>query len=289
LVEQPAVDPCSFRGSTAVETSGEFREACPESIGFGTVTLSEACRKERRCNSKRQERAETEVVLVMKVLPLVGTELRSAVIGMVAGNAWIQKQKGCRSVRLRIVHSDRQKMYLEHKRDILQNLFSGWEIPIHAFNNSGYPGVRLETRDHPKLRAIYRWFYKNGEREFSWKVLRYLTPIGIAIWYMDDGSLSFKRRDGKIHGREIHLNTYCSLEEAQTIQDYFRTVWGISWTIVANKGWFRLRMGAQEAQKFFKIIEPYVIPDMRYKVDLNYQDRPAQPEAPDTRPCNPGG
>jgi hypothetical protein len=36
---------CSFRGITAVETSGEFREACPESIGFGTVILSEACRR----------------------------------------------------------------------------------------------------------------------------------------------------------------------------------------------------------------------------------------------------
>jgi hypothetical protein len=191
---------------------------------------------------------------------------------MVAGDAGIRQQKGCRSVSLRIVHSIKQKEYLEYKRDILQNLFKEWEIPIHLFNNSGYPGVRLETRNHPRLRTIYKWFYRDGKKMVSKRVLEYLTPIGIAIWYMDDGSLSFKRREGKIHGREVHLNTYCSLEEAKVIQGYFRDVWDISWTIVPNKGLFRLRMGAKEAQRFFKLIEPHVIPVMRYKIDLKYQN-----------------
>ena len=216
----------------------------------------------------------------MKVLPLVGTELRSAIVGMVAGDAGLRKQKGCRSVSLRITHAERQGEYLAHKRDILQNLFKEWEIPIRPINNSGYPGVRLETRNHPKLRAIYKWFYSDGERRFSRRILNYLTPIGIALWYMDDGSLSYKKRAGKVHGREIHLNTYCSLEEAKVIQAYFKEVWDVSWTIVPNKGLFRLRMGASEAKKFFSIIEPHMIPTMRYKIELRYerqhdQQRPA--------------
>ena len=209
----------------------------------------------------------------MKVLPLVGTELRSAIVGMVAGDAGIRKQKGCRSVSLRITHANRQREYLEYKRDILQNLFKGWEIPLRPINNSGYPGVRLETRNHPKLRAIYKWFYSNGEKRFSRRILNYLTPIGIALWYMDDGSLSYKKREGEIHGREIHLNTYCSLEEAKIIQAYFKEVWDISWTVVLNKGLFRLRMGSNEARKFFTIINPYIIPIMRYKIDLGYVKR----------------
>jgi hypothetical protein len=206
----------------------------------------------------------------VKVLPLVGTELRSAIIGMVAGDAGIRKQKGCRSVNLRITHCEKQRKYLEYKRDILQNLFKGWEIPIRPINNSGYPGVRLETRNHPKLRAIYKWFYSDGKKRFSRRTLNYLTPIGMAIWYMDDGSLSYKKRGGKIHGREIHLNTYCSLEEAEVIQAYFEEVWDVSWTVVPNKGLFRLRMGSNEAKKFFAIISPYIIPMMRYKIDFGY-------------------
>ncbi|HEX8847750.1 MAG TPA: hypothetical protein VF791_24125 [Pyrinomonadaceae bacterium] len=216
----------------------------------------------------------------MKVLPLVGTELRAAIIGMVAGDACIRKQNFCRSVSLRIKHAERQKEYLEYKRDILQNLFKVWEISIRPINNSGYPGVSVETRTHPKLRAIHKWFYRDGKKRFSRRILNYLTPLGIALWYMDDGSLSYKKREGKVHGREIHLNTYCSLEEAKTIQAYFKEVWDVSWTIVPNKGLFRLRMGSSEAQKFFAIIAPYVIPTMRYKMDLKYvkqhkQEHPA--------------
>jgi len=216
----------------------------------------------------------------VNVLPLVGTELRSAIVGMVAGDARIRKQKGCRSVSLRITHAERQREYLEHKRGVLQNLFTGWEIPIRQINNSGYPGVKLETRNHPKLRAIYKWFYSDGGKRFSRRILNYLTPIGIALWYMDNGSLSYKKKEGQVHGREVHLNTYCSLEEARIIQAYFKEVWDVSWAVVPNKGLFRLRMGAIEAQKFFSIIEPHVIPTMRYKMDLKYvkqhdQQRPA--------------
>lgn len=206
----------------------------------------------------------------MKVLPLVGTELRSAVVGMVAGDAYIRKQNFCRSVSLRIKHAEKQREYLEYKRDILQNLFKAWEIPIKPINNSGYPGVQLETRTHPKLRAIHKWFYSDGKKRFSRRILNYLTPVGIAIWYMDDGSLSYKKREGQIHGREVHLNTYCSLEEAKVLQDYFKEAWDVSWTVVQNKGLFRLRMGSHEARKFFTIIAPYVIPTMQYKIDLRY-------------------
>jgi hypothetical protein len=207
----------------------------------------------------------------MKVLPLVGTELRSAIIGMVAGDAYIWKQKGCSSVSLRIRHAEKQREYLKFKRDILQNLFKKWEVPIQSFNNSGYPGVKIETRDHPRFRIIRKWFYSSGKKWFSRQILNYLTPLGIAIWYMDDGSLSLKKREGKVHGREIHLNTYCSLEEVRIIQAYFKEVWDVSWTIVPNKGLFRLRMGSNEARKLFNIIEPYIVPMMKYKTDLGYK------------------
>jgi len=219
-------------------------------------------------------------VLKMKVLPVVGTELRSAIIGMVAGDAGIRQQKGCRSVSLRICHAERQQEYLEYKRDILQNLFKEWKIVIKSINNSGYPGVWLGTRTHPRLRVIHKWFYNSGKKQFSRRVLNYLTPIGIALWYMDDGSLSYKRREGKIHGREIHLNTYCSFEEAKIIQTYFKEVWNMSWTLVFNKGFYRLRMGAGEAQKLFAIIEPYIIPSMKYKLDLKYTS--TSPQASDS-------
>src|SRR5271157_5037163 len=203
---------------------------------------------------------------------MVRAELRSAIVGMILGDGSIKQQKGCTSVSLSIVHSSKQKEYLEWKRNILQALFSEWKIPIVEFNNNNYPGVRVITRTHPKLKQVYRLFYK-PKKTISRKVLNYLTPIGIAIWYMDDGSLSLKKRNGAIHGREIHLNTYCTLEEASIIQEYFKERWCISWTIVSNKGLYRLRMGANEAKTLFKLIECYIIPCMKYKLDFKYNNK----------------
>jgi hypothetical protein len=215
----------------------------------------------------------------MKVFPLSDTELISALVGMVAGDGNIHKQKNSPGVTLRLKHAERQKEYLEFKRDILQNLFPDWEIPIKSFDNSGYPGVKVETHDHPLLRTGYQWFYPHGKKRFSREVLNHLTPIGIAIWYMDDGSLSFKKRDGKVHAREVHLNTYCALEEVEVIRTYFNHAWDLSWTIILNKGLFRLRMGATEAMKFLRIIGPFIVPTMRYKTDLQYKYRAKQLQA----------
>jgi hypothetical protein len=204
---------------------------------------------------------------------MVGTELRSAILGMVAGDATIRKNRGSsnvKSVSLKIVHSEKQLEYLLFKRDILQKLYRNWEIQIQHFDNSGYSGVRINLRDHKRLRQIYKLFYRNGKKVFNLKALRYLTPIGVAIWYMDDGSLSFKRRKGVVHGREVHLNTYCSKEECEVIAGWFENTWNIRWKLVPNKGHYRLRMGSKEASKLFNLINPYIIPSMAYKTDLKY-------------------
>jgi hypothetical protein len=87
---------------------------------------------------------------------------------------------------------------------------------------------------------------------------------------MDDGSKSFKRRNGRIHAVEVTLNTYLSKEENEVIIGYFKDMWGVNWGLNKSKGRFRLRMGTQEAQKFFDLIRPYIIESMMYKVDLQF-------------------
>lgn len=204
---------------------------------------------------------------------MVRRELRSAIIGMVAGDAYIRKASRY-AAQMYIAHAERQREYLVFKRDILQNLFRGYTLSVKAFDNNGYPGVNLSTRKHPKLRAIHKWFYPSGKKYFSRRILNYLTPLGLAIWYMDDGCMSYKKRDGKIHGREIILNTYVSYSETRTIQIYFKEVWNLEWRINSERRGHRLEMGTREAIKFFSIIRPYVIPSMNYKIDFRYEKPP---------------
>ncbi|MCL1468830.1 hypothetical protein [Argonema galeatum] len=214
---------------------------------------------------------------------MVGTirEIRSALVGMIYGEATLRKNLGG-AVVLKIIHSERQKEYLEYKSQIIQSMF-GYELKVRSFDNNGYPGVELVTRNHARLRSLYPVIYKNGKKQFTQKGLKILTPLGIALWYLDDGSLSYKRREGKIHGRELTLNTYCSEAEAQLVKIYFEEQWDIHWTVVPNKSWWRLRMGAKEGRKLISLIDPFVTDCMRYKIDLKLKDT-ASATAPDI-PC----
>jgi hypothetical protein len=83
---------------------------------------------------------------------------------------------------------------------------------------------------------------------------------------MDDGSKSFKRKNGRIHAMEVTLNTYLPKENNEVIINYFQEVWGIKWGLNKSKGTWRLRMGTQEGRRFFDLISPVVLDSMRYKI-----------------------
>ncbi len=190
--------------------------------------------------------------------------LRAAVVGMVLGDAHIRPKRCTLAIR----HSARQKAYLHYKAKILEQLQKA-PIRVFPFNNSGYPGVRVETQRRPLYRRLRRLFYEEptGRKHVTRKVLDYLDPRGIAIWYMDDGSVSAKRRNGKVHAYELTLNTYIPRDENELIIRYFAETWDLRFGLNLSKGNWRLRMGTRQARRLAQLVAPYIVPTMRYKVD----------------------
>jgi len=82
--------------------------------------------------------------------------LRAAVVGMLLGDAHIRVQRYSLTIR----HSIRQEAYLRYKAGLLEELQKS-PIQVVRFNNSnnGYPGVRIETRQCPLYRRLYKLFY----------------------------------------------------------------------------------------------------------------------------------
>jgi len=189
--------------------------------------------------------------------------LRSAVVGMVLGGAHLNPKQ----YTLEIRHNIRQKVYLRYKADLLAQLQQS-SVQMIYFNEDGYSGVRLETRKHPLYRRLHKLFYGLArEKVVTRKGLDYLDPRGIAIWYMDNGAISAKRRQGKIHAYELVLNTGFTRAESELISQYFSEVWEVQFGLSLNKGRWRLRMGTQQARKLADLIAPYIIPAMGYKID----------------------
>ena len=190
-----------------------------------------------------------------------------AIVGMVLGDAHIHK----RDMVLCITHSIKQKEYLSFKRDILQQRQERL-IKISEYSDRGYSLCRISTTRKPIYRILRKKFYKNGVKTVSTKLLNKLTPLGIAIWFMDDGCTVYKKRqNGKIHSVEIILNTYLSKEQNEIIIKYFLDKWGLKFGLnrcgkkFSEKGIYRLRMGAKEGRKLMKLIGHYFVDCMKYK------------------------
>ena len=196
-------------------------------------------------------------------------EQKSILIAISIGDGYLAKDNNSKSVSLILKHSIKQKEYLIWKVNLVRSICGGKKNKIVEFNNSGFPGIRWGKANN-YFRVIRKWIYSNNRKIITRNILDKLNPIGIAIWYMDDGGLALKKRNGKIHAREIMLNTGLNKEQNQVIVDYFNEVWKIRFGIVKNNLVTRLRCGTVEAKKFIEIVKPYIITSMQYKIDMKY-------------------
>ena len=90
------------------------------------------------------------------------------------------------------------------------------------------------------------------------ELLDSLEPMGLAIWYMDDGSNN---------GKDITLNTHCfSRKEQKIIQALLLNKFGVVSTIVKDRNKLKIAIGYHQYQKFIDIVKPFIIESMNYKV-----------------------
>jgi hypothetical protein len=206
----------------------------------------------------------------------ISNEANQIILGGILGDGSINRVH--KNPRIHFSHSTIQKEYIFWKYEILkeEQLVVSPPKVIMSGNNQRFPQWRFQTKTSTKLQYFEQLFYKNGKKVVQRKILNMLTPLGLAVWYMDDGNLiihKYKKLDGStgIKSREIAINTQCfSYKEHEIIQKYFLKVWKIDTKIYKNKGSYRLVMNATNAKIFISLIEPYVIPSMQYKIDLQY-------------------
>ena len=196
---------------------------------------------------------------------------KSILIGLCLGDGYIYqgktiKKSGLRHCGILVKHGKNQKDYCVFKASLLEKCVNT-PVTVSEFNNSGFIGYKF-SKGHKYFRILRKWIYKDNIKTFSTKLLNKLTPASIALWYMDDGGLSAKKRNGTIYTYEIFLNTGKGKEDNQIIIDYFKNKWNIQFNQVKNNNVYRLRVNIREGGKFLKLVLPYTPECMKYKVTV---------------------
>ena len=167
-----------------------------------------------------------------------------------------------------IQHFTGKEDYVFFKKQLLEEITKK-PVNLRVIHLKDRDFIRLEPKQIPLTRILLKKLYPQGRKTVTRKLLNFLTIAGIAIWFLDAGAKSFKKKNGKIHALEITLNTALTLEENEIIISYFLEVWGFKWGLSKNKTTYRLRMGTQEGKRFLTFIKPYVPDSMLYKIETS--------------------
>lgn len=188
------------------------------------------------------------------------------IIGSLLGDARLEcRSKSIRAkhtARLRIHQSDKQKDYVFWKYDKLKDFVirtprftKVWHDPKR---NKDHYSWYFHTQSNEGLGLLHKLFYQNNIKVVPKNLIEILDPLGLAVWYMDDGSNN---------GSNITLNTHCfSNEEQEIIRDLFRDKFAIQTTLVKDRSKFKIAIGCYELPKFMSIVQPHIITSMSYKI-----------------------
>lgn len=177
---------------------------------------------------------------------------KSLIEGCMLGDGYMR----CKTnAHLQITHSINQKDYVDWKYQLLSEFIL---TPPKSYKGNGNRiGYRFFTRSLPIFTDYYRRFYR--KQKIIPKDLN-LTDLTLAVWYMDDGSKS---------GQSCYLNTqkFTSID-----QEYLIKILHDKYDLQAHrdkdKKYFRLRLSVSDSRKFVRIIEPYILLSMRYKLPI---------------------
>src|SRR5438477_1764566 len=104
------------------------------------------------------------------------------VLGSLMGDGNVSPNlRGGSGVRFRLGHGARQAAYLDWKVSLLGNIECSRRV-------DGRGAVFADFTPLPELEELRRAVYLGaGKKHLSWNYLKALTPLALAVWYLDDG------------------------------------------------------------------------------------------------------
>jgi 23S rRNA G2445 N2-methylase RlmL len=210
-------------------------------------------------------------------------DLKSFIIGMLLGDGYLHLGKNSINYNIGCTHNPKQYDYMIWKMEILKenlhknywtreidSVFSGKAI-FEGNKNKIYKMFHSILGSHTFITNIHKEMYENKKKIVPYSILDQLTPIGISVWFMDDGTLSIrKHKDGRNKTKCIFLHIQGFDSESQlNIQKYFNEKYNFESSLHKDREHLRLYIPARKTEDFLSIVNPYVslIDCMKYKLN----------------------
>ncbi len=183
---------------------------------------------------------------------------KEVLIGSILGDGHLAENWSKTNYRLKISQCKEQEEYVNWKYDI----FRDWvltEPKLHMKTNS----MRFATISHPEISRFRELFYQGRRKIIPENISELISPLTLAVWFMDDGNV--RKTNRTVYGYYINTQSFL-LRENEVLVEVLKRKFGVSAAIYKNHGKPRLYIGAESKKAFRRILEPFILPSMQYKL-----------------------
>ena len=196
-----------------------------------------------------------------KILKL-SEEQREVLIGILLGDAHLETQNQGRTYRLKVQQSVQHKSYVMH----LYRLFQEWvrtepQSKVVRTRGNCSEGWWFQTYSHGAFRFYASQFYCDRKKKVPELIHKWLTPAGIAYWFMDDGSQKSSQ------SKAVIFNTQgFKVNEVERLCSVLNSKFRFKSKLRRQEEGFQIYISGESYELFKDIVEPHIIPEMKYKI-----------------------
>jgi recombination protein RecA len=194
-------------------------------------------------------------------------------LGGLMGDGALSPTRSGHGARFRWGHGAKQIAYGDWKASLFANVGVA-----RSTNSKG--AVFHDVQPLSELAGLWEGVYVGGKKVLSEEYLKQLTPLSLAIWYMDDGGFTVRAKGLQERTRNGSGRSEICVEamEAGTrkrLQEHLADTWGINARLMerGKRGISFLVFPKDETAKLHALIAPFVHPSMEYKLLPKYRGR----------------
>lgn len=184
-------------------------------------------------------------------------EQESVLVGTLLGDGCLAMHG--HHARLHVKHKAAHRALAQFKRSTFEAYTS---MALHEFDQrlgaKRHPCVQFVTRTHPVFTNWRRRFYSERRKIVPMEITDLLTPLGLAVWFMDDGSADHCGLTIQTHSFED--------DEVERLVQALSEGFDIVATKRANKARTVLYVGRDALATFRAVVAPFVLEDLEYKL-----------------------
>ena len=201
-------------------------------------------------------------------------EQREVLVGILLGDANLQTESNGRTYRLRVTQAEQNRDYLFALYELFKPLVNTpprlYTYKPDKRTNNISKRWTFATTQHGCFRFYGKQFYVNGEKRVPPIIDKWLTPRGLAYWYMDDGAQKWK-------GRSLAVRLCTDgfrPDEVSKLAAILATKYDLKTSLQAKGHGLRIYISSDSYDNLRRVIYPHLLPSMLHKFPVQVATTP---------------